>query len=284
MRDCVAPGLGLPRGTREERLSVFWGGVDVRWFLMLGSIFALATSTCIDRAPFECVEDQECRGPGAPGICAAPGYCAVEDLSCESGWSYGRFATPELVGRCTEPESGSSSGGGSSSEGSSSEGSSSSSSSSGDPLPVEECNGIDDDGDGLIDEWSALNEECDGCMLYQREGSAYWHCSNDNWTDMQMQCATYGANLASVQDSEENLWLALRTESGADWIGLNDIGNEGNYTWVDGMPVEYTNWTGGMQPSDSGSNCVGTNGQGEWLSFNCLNSRPGFCEAPHPDP
>ena len=254
--------------------------------LALGSILALAASTCIDRAPFECEDDEQCRGPGVPGHCAAPGYCAVEDLSCESGWSYGRFATPELVGLCTEPELGSSSGEASSSESSSESSSSSSSSessSSGDPIPVEECNGEDDDGDGLIDEWSPINEECNSCTLYQREDSAYWYCPNDSWTDAQMRCATFGANLASVQDFEENLWLALRTESGADWIGLNDIGNEGGYTWVDGMPVEYTNWVGGMQPADSDSNCVGTNGEGEWISFNCLNGRPSFCEASHPD-
>jgi hypothetical protein len=248
---------------------------------------------CIERAPFACDEDEQCRAPGVEGSCVAPGFCAHPDDGCESGLRFGRFAAPELAGECTTPElAGSSSGTpGSSSEGADgssstdpSTGDGSSSSSTGEPVPLEECNGIDDDGDGLVDEWSPLNAECSGCTLYQRQGHAYWRCATGRWTDLQPVCASFGANLATVDDAAENLFLALEVESGANWLGLNDIGNEGVFTWVDGSPVGYTNWTGGVPPGDDiDSNCVGVDTQGEWHSFNCTNSRLGFCEAPNPD-
>lgn len=250
--------------------------------IWLGACLGLTMATCIDREPFACEDDGQCQGTGQPGRCEDPGFCAHPDDDCESGWAFGRFASPELVGECTElmTESSSTS---ADDPMSTSEGSTDSSS-SGEPIPVEECDGIDNDGDGLVDEWSELNEQCNDCDLFQREGSAYWRCSNGRWTDVQPRCEGFGANLASIQDAEENLFLALRTESGANWIGINDIGNEGVYTWVDGAPLDYTNWSGGTAPSPSlEDNCGGINTQGEWLIFNCTNSRPGFCEAPHPD-
>ncbi|MCX4247984.1 C-type lectin domain-containing protein [Paraliomyxa miuraensis] len=251
-------------------------------------------SACIDRAPFACEEDVQCQSPERDGRCVAPGYCAHPDERCPSGLRFGRFAAPALVGQCIEVEdestgasstgSSSTSGGSSSSDGGSTTGTTAGSSSSGDPLPTEECDGIDNDGDGLIDEWSPLNEECSGCTLLQRQGYAYWVCGGGRWTDLQPQCSSFGANLASIHDAEENLFLALMVPGGATWIGLNDIGNETVFTWVDGSPVGYTNWTNGVPPGENlGSNCVGINTQGEWSAFNCTNSRPGFCKAPHPD-
>lgn len=256
-------------------------------------------SACIDRAPFACEEDPQCQAPDREGRCIAPGYCAHPDDGCPSGLRFGRFAAPALAGRCTEPDGGSgSSGAASTGEGSGSSGGASTSeltststhtstdgsSTSADPPPLEECDGIDNDGDGLVDEWSPVNDECNGCALHQRQGRAYWVCGNGRWTDLQPQCMSFGADLASVHDAEENLFLTLMVPNGANWIGLNDIGNEGVFTWVDGSPLDYTNWVNGVPPGDNlDSNCVAVDTQGEWHAFNCTNSRPGFCEAPHPD-
>ncbi|MEM9453182.1 MAG: C-type lectin domain-containing protein [Myxococcota bacterium] len=261
--------------------------------LAFGACVGLATAACIQAEPFACEDDEQCMGLGQPGRCVEPGFCAHPDEGCPSGLRFSRFASEPLASTCTMPtDEPSSSTEGSSSEGSSSEGSSTAgsgsggSSSSGDPIPVdpEECDGIDNDGDGLVDEWSEINEQCNDCDLFQHEGSAYWRCSNGRWTDVQPVCESFGANLASIQSADENLFLALRTLSGANWIGINDIGDEGVYTWVDGAPLRYTNWSGGTPPGDNlDANCGGINTQGEWSIFNCTNSRAGFCEAPHPD-
>ncbi len=251
----------------------------------------LVGAACIDRAPFPCERDEQCEGAGQQGYCVAPGYCAHPDSTCDSDLRFGRFAAEPLAGTCTPPDPGSSEGGSVGGEGSGSSGSSETGggseagpSSSGAPVPVEECDGLDNDADGLTDEWSVLNEECGGCTLFQREGRAYWLCSNGRWTDVQQVCEGFGANLASVQDPEENLFLALKLDGGAYWIGINDIGNEGVYTWVDGEPVDYTNWADGSPPADNlDSNCGGIDTQGEWLVLPCNNSRQGFCEAAHPE-
>lgn len=261
------------------------GTVIVRPWLVV--CVALVSSACIDRGSFACEADEQCQAPGAEGACVA-GYCAHPDGDCDSGLRYGRFAAPELAGECTElrpeSESGSETGAEQGTSSSSGGASDSGSSSSGAPVPVEVCDQVDNDGDGLVDEWSELNEQCNGCDLYQREGRAYWRCANGRWTDLQPRCEGFGANLASIQDAEENLFLGLRTDSGANWIGINDIGNDGVYTWVDGEPVDYTNWEGVDPPAPNpDANCGGIDTQGEWSIFPCNNGRPGFCEAPHPE-
>lgn len=180
---------------------------------MLGLGLALVSAACIEREPFACDADVQCEAPGRPGQCVEPGFCAHPDETCPSGLRYGRFADAPLVNKCTMLAVGSSSTAGSSSSGFGS-GSSSSSSSSGEPIPLEECDGVDNDQDGLVDEWSEVNEQCNGCDLFQNEGRTYWRCSNDRWTDVQSMCEGFGANLASIQDADENLYLTLRTRPG----------------------------------------------------------------------
>ena len=34
------------------------------------------------------------------------------------------------------------------------------------------------------------------------------------------------------------------------WIGFTDQSSEGNYTWITGEPINYTNWNPGQPSSD----------------------------------
>ena len=41
------------------------------------------------------------------------------------------------------------------------------------------------------------------------------------------------------------------------WIGLNDLGQEGNYVWQDGTAATYFNWRSGEpNDADGSSDCV----------------------------
>jgi len=55
-------------------------------------------------------------------------------------------------------------------------------------------------------------------------------------------------HLATPQSSAEN--EKVKSIAGGEaWIGLDDMVTEGKFEWVDGKPVEYTNWAPG-EPND----------------------------------
>ena len=99
-----------------------------------------------------------------------------------------------------------------------------------------------------------------------------------NWLDAQSSCAIWSGDLTSITTERENNYLntIITSSVGNCWIGLNDKGTEGSYTWIDDTTVSYTNWTN-TPSDDTNSNCVQINnaGNGMWESVSCdmtLNS------------
>jgi len=72
----------------------------------------------------------------------------------------------------------------------------------------------------------------------------YYYCSvqPSTWPNASASCSTYGGYLASVGSAGENAFLANILTLQSAWIGLNDVNNEGNFSWTNGDPLGYTNW------------------------------------------
>ncbi len=81
-------------------------------------------------------------------------------------------------------------------------------------------------------------------------GSRYFLTSGGSWSNAQSQAVAAGGNLVSINDAAEQTWL-LNTfgSTHVRWIGLTDSeqygASEGNFRWVSGEPVRYTNWNPG---------------------------------------
>ncbi|MCX4247382.1 RCC1 domain-containing protein [Paraliomyxa miuraensis] len=89
---------------------------------------------CVQIGAFPCSDDAQCELDGRTGRCLSPGYCALPDDACDSGYRWHDRSTPEdLAGQCASLPEGTSSTGAdpSSSSGSSSSSHDSSASSSG---------------------------------------------------------------------------------------------------------------------------------------------------------
>lgn len=123
--------------------------------------------------------------------------------------------------------------------------------------------------------WVKLNNRC------------YWKGSHTGiWTTTRSSCTSLGGDLATINSLTENkfvyhtLHVKSYTESKA-WIGLNDITTEGNFVWVNGDPVIYTNWNTG-EPNDWGGNedctVVGSSSAGHrWNDELCTKGLSGIC-------
>lgn len=147
-------------------------------------------------------------------------------------------------------------------------------------LAGEQCNGRDDNLDGLHDERLAC-----GCQEIDGPYGAHLLCRTSvGWHEAARACDAMNMRLASIDSAREDRWLQFETWWIADgprwWIGLNDLVSEGQPTWTDGAAPAYEAWGFG-QPNDwQGGDCVTLwrSGAG-WYDAAC-DERKGFvCEA-----
>jgi hypothetical protein len=78
--------------------------------------------------------------------------------------------------------------------------------------------------------------------------SYYRSTSSMTWTNARTACANMGGHLVTITSAAENTFVFNTWPSG--WIGFTDEVVEGQWRWVTGEPVTYTNWNGG-EPNNS---------------------------------
>ncbi|KAK6291658.1 hypothetical protein J4Q44_G00374430 [Coregonus suidteri] len=110
------------------------------------------------------------------------------------------------------------------------------------------------------------------------------------WPEAERHCMSLGANLASVNSSEENQFLqdVVSSKTGsftATWLGGFDtipglVGKDRLWFWSDGANFDYQNWNQG-EPNNNGGRepCIVMNFGGEhgWNDLECGNVLPSVC-------
>lgn len=97
----------------------------------------------------------------------------------------------------------------------------------------------------------------------------YYHYSGtQTWGTAQANCVALGGHLAVIPDATTNIYLTRNLNGNTTHIGFTDQVTEGNFQWVNGIPVTYTNWSPG-EPNNSGNEDFGTmNSAGFWNDVN----------------
>lgn len=90
-----------------------------------------------------------------------------------------------------------------------------------------------------------------GPLVNPVNGHAYYLLPASSWQDARAQAHDLGGNLATINDADEQAWVfsTFGSYGGQDrslWIGLSDVASPGNFLWVSGEPVTYTNWQPGQ--------------------------------------
>ena len=74
-----------------------------------------------------------------------------------------------------------------------------------------------------------------------------------NWTDASLAAQSFGGYLATITSAEENAFVTALTQTPSgpleSWIGFTDALLEGDFQWVTGETVNYSNWAVG-EPND----------------------------------
>ena len=101
-----------------------------------------------------------------------------------------------------------------------------------------------------------------------------------NWTEAQKTCQNYNANLVSVRNQEENVYVQHRLNGARGWIGLNDRSSEGTFVWADSRSNSFTYWAQ-SQPNDfNNEDCVHTLGIKHsflWNDVSCASCHNYTC-------
>ncbi|MEM6449504.1 MAG: NF038122 family metalloprotease [Cyanobacteria bacterium P01_D01_bin.105] len=89
-----------------------------------------------------------------------------------------------------------------------------------------------------------------GAQAYN--GNTYLLSNVGSWEEAQAEARSLGGNLVTINDAVEEAWLhdSFGT-AGELWIGLTDQAVEGQFEWVNGEAVTYTNWSPN-EPNDHG--------------------------------
>ncbi|MEL6926105.1 MAG: lectin-like protein, partial [Bacteroidota bacterium] len=99
-------------------------------------------------------------------------------------------------------------------------------------------------------------------------GSKYFYnAASVTWNEAQSAAENNGGHLVVINDAAENQFLRNQTET-RFWIGLNDFANEGNFVWVNGDPLNYTNWN-----NDEPNNFNGNEDVAEFLTSGRWNDQ-----------
>ena len=80
--------------------------------------------------------------------------------------------------------------------------------------------------------------------------SYYRSTTSATWTAARTACTNMGGHLVTITSAAENNFVFNTWPSG--WIGFTDEVVEGQWRWVTGESVTYTNWNGG-EPNNAGN-------------------------------
>jgi len=89
-----------------------------------------------------------------------------------------------------------------------------------------------------------------------------------SWSAAKADAITRGGRLAIIRSAEDNA-RAAAVCGGASWLGATDEVTEGQWKWVDGSGLAYTNWGPG-QPDNEDYLAINTSGIWDDVNFSAL--------------
>jgi pulmonary surfactant-associated protein A len=101
-----------------------------------------------------------------------------------------------------------------------------------------------------------------------------------NFDAIRESCARAGGNIAVPRSPEENKAIVsiVKKHNTYAYLGVVEGETPGDFYYLDGAPVNYTNWYRGEPRGRGKEKCVEMYTDGSWNDKNCLQYRLAICE------
>ncbi|CAI9177723.1 unnamed protein product [Rangifer tarandus platyrhynchus] len=101
-----------------------------------------------------------------------------------------------------------------------------------------------------------------------------------NFDAIKELCARVGGQIATPRSPEENeaITSIVKKHNTYAYLGLVEGPTAGDFYYLDGAPVNYTNWYSGEPRGRGKEKCVEIYTDGQWNDKNCLQYRLAICE------
>jgi len=126
---------------------------------------------------------------------------------------------------------------------------------------------------------------CEECLSDWRIDDFSRHCykvidKKFGYNEAEEYCSEkHGSHLVTISSAQENDLVGSIIKE-VSWIGLDDISIEGEFVWMTGEPLEYTNWVSGEPNNQSGAEDCANIGfyEAQWNDEKCETSSQFVCE------
>nr|XP_004657888.1 pulmonary surfactant-associated protein A-like [Jaculus jaculus] len=119
-----------------------------------------------------------------------------------------------------------------------------------------------------------------GSMLAVGEKVFSTNGQSVNFDAIRETCARAGGNIATPTSPEENEAIAsfVKKYNTYAYLGVVEEQSPGDFLYLDGTPVNYTNWYPGEPAGRGREKCVEMYSDGTWNDKNCQQYRLAVCE------
>uniref|UniRef100_A0A914DT33 C-type lectin domain-containing protein n=1 Tax=Acrobeloides nanus TaxID=290746 RepID=A0A914DT33_9BILA len=107
-----------------------------------------------------------------------------------------------------------------------------------------------------------------GWSLFSQANRCYILIHNVNFNQARSTCQNFSSNFISIHSAQENVFVqSLFMKNSLNYfcrIGLHNVNLSGNFTWVDGTKLDYTNWYQGKPDPSYPSAILTANSTATW--------------------
>ena len=92
------------------------------------------------------------------------------------------------------------------------------------------------------------------------------------WAEAQKACKEQGANLITIRNQEDNVYVQNKHNGGGTWLGLSDMAKDGEFCWISDEKSNFTFWKKGDLESPFSADCafaLGAPARYKWCHDSC---------------
>uniref|UniRef100_A0AC34FE61 C-type lectin domain-containing protein n=1 Tax=Panagrolaimus sp. ES5 TaxID=591445 RepID=A0AC34FE61_9BILA len=135
--------------------------------------------------------------------------------------------------------------------------------------------------------FSVINASCPKESLEWQKSCYFFKNETIGFAAAEVECVQNGGHLVSIHDSFTDALLAQETSNFFHqstmvdfWTGLTKMMPSGNWSWIDGTPLDFVDWAKGEPQNITGHNCAAESiSDGFWRSDDCFKLKPYVCKA-----